>query len=71
MKSILIVDACQKISEGLTRHFQNPPTFSDNSSQCVSVTGQPLIASRSMISFPRELVFDEGKFFILIMCYSP
>ena len=65
MKTILSMDAYQKISKGHTRHFQNPPTFRDNSSQCVSVTGQPLIASRSMVAqlaFPGSQYLYEGEF---------
>ena len=67
MKSILSMDAYQKISEGLTRHFQNPQTFRDNSSQCVYVTGQHLIASHSMVAqlaLPGSQFLYEGEFLI-------
>ena len=39
MKSILSRDARQLISDGFTRHSENPMTFRANSSQCVCVTG--------------------------------
>lgn len=67
MKSILSVDACQLIFDGCTRRSENPPTFRANSSQCISVTGQPLSSSRLMVAqivFPGSTYVYEGDFLI-------
>ena len=49
IKSILSWDACQLISDGCTRRSENPPIFRANSSQCVTVTGQPPLSPSSLI----------------------
>ena len=67
MKSILSLDACQLISDGCIRHSENPPTFRANSSQCLSVTGQPLSSSGLIVAqivFPGSNYVYEGDFLI-------
>ena len=64
MKSILSAEACQAISHCCTRQEKNSPTFRANSNQCVSVTGQPLLSSGSMIAqlaFPGSQYLYEGE----------
>ena len=50
MKTILSRDACQLISDGCIRCSESPPTFRANSSQCVSVTGQPSSSSSLIVA---------------------
>ena len=67
MKSILSFEACQQISDSFARQCKSPPTFRDNSNHCVSVTGQALASSRSMVTqlaFPGSQYRYEGEFLI-------
>ena len=68
MNSILSQGACQLISDGCIRRSENPPTFRANSSQCVSVTGQPLLSSSLIVAhvvFPRSnYMYERG----LLIC---
>ena len=67
MKSILSQDACQLSSDGCKHRLENPPTFRANSSQYVSVTGQPLSSSSvigAQVVFPGSNYVYEGDFLI-------
>ena len=65
MRSILSLDAFQKIMDSCTCLSENTPTFKATSNQCVSVTGQSLSSSHSMVAqfcFPGSQQLCEGEF---------